>query len=451
MSGMSGFLAEAAEPRQCGPGHWSGDRVNPSNAVFKEEGRAGMNQVSSTSVSIGQHDTNIAGILKLPLVSLFVTSWNYARYIGAAIDSIRAQDYPHLEVVIFENASTDDSREVIARHVGDDPRIRVIQSDRNYGQIGAFFRAFDQLHGEFIASIDSDDVLQPDFVSLHVQAHLALPVPVAFTSSNVIEIAGDGSVLSGSLPSFGREIPHSYRGLRPIDFVPRIATVSDDRFRDLSAETVAISSADATWRWAPGTSNVFRRQVLAYGQRPSEDPILGLAIDALFNPFCHLIASSALIGLPLSFYRAHDSNDFATGVTLPNLTAGKPGTRARKQADRRAVFELFLMNVENLTERVGRDRYWTMINQVAGMAATKLADFFGDPKVVDLFGTHFKTLVKAFGEKSVVEELRKRLGRRGLEKVFAGAYAGQTPPRLQKMASAIEWRRFRHRIFRKKK
>lgn len=410
-----------------------------------------MNRMNSTSVSIGRHESNIAGVLQLPLVSLFVTSWNYARFIGAAIDSIRAQDYPHLEVVIFENASTDDSREVIARHVGDDPRIRVIHSERNYGQIGAFFRAFDQLHGEFIASIDSDDVLQPDFVSLHVQAHLALPVPVAFTSSNVIEIAGDGSVLSGSLPSFGREIPHSYRGLRPIDFAPRIPTVSDDRFRDLSGEVVAISSADAVWRWAPGTSNVFRRQVLAYGWRPCEDPILGLAIDAVFNPFCHLIASSALIGLPLSFYRAHETNDFATGVTLPGLTAGKPGTRARKQADRRSVFELFLTNVENFAERIGQDRYWTMINQVAGMAATKPADFFGDPKVVDLFGTHYKTLVKAFGEKSIVEELRKRLGRKGLEKVFARAHGGETPTHLRKMASAIEWRRFRRRFLKRGK
>src|SRR4051812_40305818 len=69
--------------------------------------------------------------LSLPLVSFVLRNWNYAEYVGAAIDSIRAQDYPRFECVVVDNGSTDNSREVIARHVEDDPRFRVVHTGRN--------------------------------------------------------------------------------------------------------------------------------------------------------------------------------------------------------------------------------------------------------------------------------------------------------------------------------
>ncbi len=47
-----------------------------------------------------------------PLISFVLVNWNYGRYIGAAIDSIIAQDYPHFECIVVDNCSTDDSLEV---------------------------------------------------------------------------------------------------------------------------------------------------------------------------------------------------------------------------------------------------------------------------------------------------------------------------------------------------
>ena len=54
------------------------------------------------------------GVAKLPLVSLVIINWNYADYVGDAIESLKAQDYPELEIVVVDNGSTDRSREVIA-------------------------------------------------------------------------------------------------------------------------------------------------------------------------------------------------------------------------------------------------------------------------------------------------------------------------------------------------
>ena len=55
-----------------------------------------------------------SGVAKLPLVSLVVINWNYAEYVGDAIESLKAQDYPELEIVVVDNGSTDLSGDVIA-------------------------------------------------------------------------------------------------------------------------------------------------------------------------------------------------------------------------------------------------------------------------------------------------------------------------------------------------
>ncbi|MGZ8416799.1 MAG: glycosyltransferase family 2 protein [Methyloceanibacter sp.] len=118
-------------------------------------------------------------------MSLLIINWNYGTYIGATIDSIKSQDYPAIEVIVVDNGSTDDSRDVIGKHAGDDPRFRVVHLDENLGQLGAYFYAFELTSGETI--VDADDILFPSFVSSHVQVHLALPSSVALTSSNVVE------------------------------------------------------------------------------------------------------------------------------------------------------------------------------------------------------------------------------------------------------------------------
>jgi len=109
--------------------------------------------------------TNGADLVSPPLVSLLIINWNYGTYIGATIDSIKSQDYPAIEVIVVDNGSTDDSRDVIAKHAGDDPRFRVVHLDENLGQLGAYFHAFELTSGEFVTIVDADDILFPSFVS----------------------------------------------------------------------------------------------------------------------------------------------------------------------------------------------------------------------------------------------------------------------------------------------
>ena len=186
------------------------------------------------------------GYMRPPLVTLVLINWNYAAYVGAAINSILAQDYPAIEVIVVDNGSTDDSRAVIGRHIGGDPRFRIIHLDTNLGQLGAFFHIFDEIRGNFVAILDADDILMSNYVSSHVQVHIALPRSVAFTSSNVYQIDADGRAITGGYGPFGEGLETSARNLPRVETVPRLATLSSRDYRVL-AEFDIDHSVHADW------------------------------------------------------------------------------------------------------------------------------------------------------------------------------------------------------------
>jgi glycosyltransferase involved in cell wall biosynthesis len=64
-----------------------------------------------------------------PLVSVLVANYNYARYIGDALESMIAQSYPHFELIVCDDGSSDDSCAVVERYVKRDRRIRLIRKE----------------------------------------------------------------------------------------------------------------------------------------------------------------------------------------------------------------------------------------------------------------------------------------------------------------------------------
>jgi glycosyltransferase involved in cell wall biosynthesis len=99
------------------------------------------------------------------LASIIVSSYNYGRFLKEAIDSALGQTYPHTEVIVVDDGSTDNSREVIAGY-GD--RIRPVLKD-NGGQASAFNAGFAASRGQAIFFLDSDDVLLPTAVENAVE------------------------------------------------------------------------------------------------------------------------------------------------------------------------------------------------------------------------------------------------------------------------------------------
>jgi glycosyltransferase involved in cell wall biosynthesis len=96
-----------------------------------------------------------------PLVSILINNYNYARFLGEAIDSALSQDYPTKEVLVVDDGSTDNSREIIAR-CGD--RIVPIFK-KNGGQTSAFNAGVAASRGEILCFLDADDLFHPQKVT----------------------------------------------------------------------------------------------------------------------------------------------------------------------------------------------------------------------------------------------------------------------------------------------
>lgn len=96
------------------------------------------------------------GMEKQPLVSIIINNYNYERFLAEAIDSALAQTYPNTEVIVVDDCSTDNSRDVITGY-GD--KVIPIFHQQNGKQAAAFNSGFASSKGDIIIFLDSDDYL----------------------------------------------------------------------------------------------------------------------------------------------------------------------------------------------------------------------------------------------------------------------------------------------------
>lgn len=96
-----------------------------------------------------------------PLVSILVNNYNYGQFLGEAIDSAINQTYENIEIIVVDDGSTDNSREIIAGY-----RKQIIPIlKENRGQASAFNAGFATSKGEVIFLLDSDDIFVPTKVA----------------------------------------------------------------------------------------------------------------------------------------------------------------------------------------------------------------------------------------------------------------------------------------------
>ncbi|MDX6729883.1 MAG: hypothetical protein QOK49_4688, partial [Baekduia sp.] len=131
-----------------------------------------------------------------PLVSCLITSYNYAHLIERAIESALAQDYgaEHLEIVIVDDGSTDETAAVVAPYLG--KRVRFVVKE-NGGLTSSANRAMAEARGEFLAFLDADDEWAPDNVSRKMEVMLARP-EVGLVYSDLETIDAEGALLEPS-------------------------------------------------------------------------------------------------------------------------------------------------------------------------------------------------------------------------------------------------------------
>jgi hypothetical protein len=203
-----------------------------------------------------------------PLVSVVIPCWNQGHYLAEAIESVLAQTYPELELIVVDDGSRDNSFEVASRF----PGVRCLRQP-NRGVAAARNAGLAESEGHFTAFLDADDRLLPGALEVGMRALLATP-GAAFAAGMPRDVGRDGEIL--------RE------AVQPL--------VTRDHYLELLRECFI---------WS-GSSLVYRRAALeaagGFGERleAADDYELYLKLARSYPVLCH--------DTVVTEYRRHGSN-----------------------------------------------------------------------------------------------------------------------------------------------
>lgn len=126
------------------------------------------------------------------MISVLMTAYNSARFIGAAIQSVRLQTLSDWELIIVDDCSTDKTGEIIQRYSTKDSRIMAFTNPTNEGHTRSMNTAMKIAKGDFLACQDSDDISAPKRLEEQLECFNGLPgVGVCTTWATTINENGD--------------------------------------------------------------------------------------------------------------------------------------------------------------------------------------------------------------------------------------------------------------------
>ena len=103
----------------------------------------------------------------MPKVSVLIPTYNSAPFLDDAIESVLNQTFTDFELLIVDNCSTDNSKEVISKYLSDN-RVKYYVNEKNLGSNGNFNKCFSLAKGDYIKCLCSDDKLHPELLEKFV-------------------------------------------------------------------------------------------------------------------------------------------------------------------------------------------------------------------------------------------------------------------------------------------
>ena len=155
-----------------------------------------------------------------PKISIVVPVYNVEPYLEKCINSIIAQTYQNIEILIVNDGSEDGSWVICERAAKNDARIRLFQHDCNKGLSVARNTAIEKATGDYIGFVDSDDYISPYMYEMLIKAIIKNDSDIAVCGYNVVD--EDGKTISKSL----NEKP--YRDLYGEEKIQYIISTSDN-------------------------------------------------------------------------------------------------------------------------------------------------------------------------------------------------------------------------------
>jgi glycosyltransferase involved in cell wall biosynthesis len=129
-------------------------------------------------------------------VSILIPTYNRADLLPATLDSALSQTYRDIEVIVSDNASTDNTPELMQAYVERDHRVKYIRRSLNEGPIVNYSTAWNAAVGDYVAFLDSDDLFHPTKIERQLQAFGARPSDTGFVHTGFCYIDRHGKPLS---------------------------------------------------------------------------------------------------------------------------------------------------------------------------------------------------------------------------------------------------------------
>jgi glycosyltransferase involved in cell wall biosynthesis len=210
-----------------------------------------------------------------PLVSVVMPTHNRRTLLPASVESVRRQTLDDWELVLVDDASTDDTGELVAGRWGSDARIRYVRNTRSRGPSGARNCGVSLARGKYIAYLDSDDEWEP----FHLQATVAhletAPAVVEIMTANPLRRRRDTGEVFRFDELVEDEVPHEKRG--------ELWLLDPDRLLDAALRTRVMTTQTVV-----GRAEVLRRIAWDETVRAGTDCLYMLELAALKPRVGHL-------------------------------------------------------------------------------------------------------------------------------------------------------------------
>jgi glycosyltransferase involved in cell wall biosynthesis len=214
-----------------------------------------------------------------PRASIIINNYNYGRFLAEAIDSALAQTYANTEVIVVDDGSTDNSREIIKQYGG---RCTAIEQE-NGGQGAAYNAGFAASRGDFVCFLDADDALHPSAMS---------QVATAFDDLRLVKVEWQMDVIDEHGRKNGSIVPE--KPLPTADL--REQTISNGPFYDW-------------WITTPGSGACYRRTMLERVlPMPAEKNRHGA--DVYLTVLAPIFGNVERLTGAFGCYRQHENNNY---------------------------------------------------------------------------------------------------------------------------------------------
>lgn len=243
-----------------------------------------------------------------PRFSICIPNYNYGRYLESTLSGVFAQDFPSFEVLVTDNASTDDSVQVVRTF--DDPRLHLEINPTNVGLGPNLDRTAGRARGDIMILLSSDDLMRPGALEIYDRIFSTAPDETMLVASTVERVDSRGDVVA----------------IDPIDqWLWNDAVVDTDLSEQVGHRVLTLSPETLLHRCLSTMRTPFTFAATAYS-RSLYHETGGYRGNRFYGPdkwFHWLTLAKAdrvyLVDAPYFAYRWHDDNQVAIEASRSSL------------------------------------------------------------------------------------------------------------------------------------